>query len=582
MQEDDEPVDEQLTEDDIAALLDEAGPALEYLAQLDGADHLIDFGRYIWQVLEPVQPFASGWALEAKCEHLEAVTRGEIKKLLINEPPGFGKSLWSDVFWPAWEWGPVNRPWTKYVCASYGQHLTDRDNEKFRTLVKSERYRAAWGQNFSLTKDAIVKIMNDKTGFKFATSVDGVGTGERGHRVIIDDPLNVKDAESEPAVITALKWLTETMPTRLIPIPAGYEDKIPQATVMIMQRVREDDPSGKILSDAKALGWEHLCLEMEFDPHHPLARKRRSRIGWRDPREVRYEASLEARARMRQSLLDEAPHLGTLLATTDEAQAEAREVAEGEIERQLPAIEGVGELAWPELQTAEHVEDLKTTMSSEFGEYAIAGQFQQQPIGREGGIFKVDCIKILASALCPKPRWLKRAWDLAGSKGKRSPYTAGALGTIQDGIFYVWHMEWEQVLAEDLESFLVKVAKRDGRLVEQNYPQDPGQAGKVQVRSIAKQLHGHRITYSPETGDKVTRATPLASQVKVGNVVFVEGPWNKGCIAEMRGFPSARLKDRTDALSRLYGACVEVAPAPPPPKVGGYCVKLPSFDGGGY
>ena len=66
------------------------------------------FVELVWNVLEPNRPFVSGWAVEAICEHLEAVTAGQIRRLLINVPPGFMKSLSTDVFWPAWEWGPKN------------------------------------------------------------------------------------------------------------------------------------------------------------------------------------------------------------------------------------------------------------------------------------------------------------------------------------------------------------------------------------------------------------------------------------------------------------------------------------------
>ncbi len=39
-------------------------------------------------------------------EHLEAVTYGQIRNLLINVPPRHMKSLLVSVFWPAWEWIP--------------------------------------------------------------------------------------------------------------------------------------------------------------------------------------------------------------------------------------------------------------------------------------------------------------------------------------------------------------------------------------------------------------------------------------------------------------------------------------------
>lgn len=150
---------------------------------------LIKFVRYFWSVLEPETELVDGWPLEAICEHLEAVTAGEITRLLMTVPPGFMKSLLCDVFWPAWEWGPMGLAHHRYVAFSYSAGLTERDNDKFRTLVASPQYQALYGplktkQSVELRNKTITKVMNTKTGWKLASSVGGVGTGERGDRII--------------------------------------------------------------------------------------------------------------------------------------------------------------------------------------------------------------------------------------------------------------------------------------------------------------------------------------------------------------------------------------------------------------
>src|SRR5215470_18043332 len=81
------------------------------LDSLEGEDRLVDFIGLAWSVLEPPgRPFVRGWHIDAICEHLEAVTAGQITRLLINIPPGCMKSLTTNVLWPAWEWGPRNLP----------------------------------------------------------------------------------------------------------------------------------------------------------------------------------------------------------------------------------------------------------------------------------------------------------------------------------------------------------------------------------------------------------------------------------------------------------------------------------------
>lgn len=232
---------------------------------------LLEFVRMFWPFVEPKRELIEGWWLECWCSHLEAVTRGEITRLLGNCPPGFMKSLLTNVFWPAWEWGPRGMPHMRYVSASYSQALTIRDNERMEQVVFSHLYQDLWGHQFSAVENKI-KFANDKTGWKFATSVGGIGTGERGDRVIIDDPNNVKDVESETVRASTNQWLTEVMPTRL-------NDPERSAVVMIQQRSHEEDATGTLLG-GKGDTWEHVMVPMRFEPH----RARKTMLGWRDPR----------------------------------------------------------------------------------------------------------------------------------------------------------------------------------------------------------------------------------------------------------------------------------------------------------
>lgn len=232
---------------------------------------LIRFVRYFWKVLEPETPLVEGWALYAICDHLEAVTFGEITRLLINVPPGFMKSLLTDVFWPAWEWSAMGKPHLRYVAFSYAAGLTERDNGKFRDLLISPEFQEVWGKKFKLRKIGEVKVTNNKTGSKFATSVEGIGTGERGDRVIVDDPHNVKEGESEVIRESTVTWFRESIQNRL-------NDMEKSAIVVIMQRVHETDVSGTVLSEE--MDYVHLMIPMEFDPERACS----TEIGWSDPR----------------------------------------------------------------------------------------------------------------------------------------------------------------------------------------------------------------------------------------------------------------------------------------------------------
>ena len=236
---------------------------------------LYEFVRQAWDVVEPGVKFVPSWHIEAICEHLEAVSSGEIRKLLINVPPRHSKSTLVSVMWPMWEW--LTSPSEKFLCASYSGALSIRDNLKARRLVQSPWYQERWGHMFELAGDQNAKqrFENDKTGYRLATSVGGTATGEGGSRLLLDDPHSAQEAQSEAMRESALEWFDMVWSTRL-------NDPKRDAMVTIMQRLHERDISGHILEDIG--GWEHLCIPAEYD-----GKKRSTVLGGYDPRKKRGE-----------------------------------------------------------------------------------------------------------------------------------------------------------------------------------------------------------------------------------------------------------------------------------------------------
>jgi hypothetical protein len=141
-------------------------------------ESLYEFVALMWHAVEPQTPFVGGWVLAVQCLHLEAVHRGEITRLLENVPPGSTKSLLTSVFFPAWEWGPRGMPHLRYLCCAYAGHLTMRDNRRFKMVIEDRVYQKYWGDVFRPKADmySTVQVGNDKTGWKLASSVGGVGT----------------------------------------------------------------------------------------------------------------------------------------------------------------------------------------------------------------------------------------------------------------------------------------------------------------------------------------------------------------------------------------------------------------------
>lgn len=281
-------------------------------------------------------------------------------------------------------------------------------------------------------------------------------------------------------------------------------DQERSAIVVIMQRLHEEDVSGVILS--LGMEYEHLMLPMEFDPE----RRCTTSIGFTDPR-----------------------------------QAD-------------------GDLLDPERFPRDVVEKLKRDM----GAYAFAGQYQQRPTPREGGLFKRVWFADRIRKTAPVGTVWVRHWDLAASKKSTSARTAGVkLGRAPDGSYWVGHVEKTQDEGNAVRKLIKLTAETDGHAVQISLPQDPGQAGKVQAQDLVAMLAGYIVRAEPETGDKVTRAEPFSVQCEAGNVYLVEGDWNATYLDELCLFPGGAFKDQVDASSGAFGRLTLGNRMPPPPVV---------------
>lgn len=486
-----QPNSQPLTDREYLALLDERARRAE-LRQLqeerqrraENAESirqrcrsLTGFVREAWSVLEPANPYVHGWHVEAICEHLEAITSGQINRLLINVPPGTMKSLLSGVFWPAWEWGPMGRPSTRIIGSSYSEDYAKRDNRRMRDLVTSEWFQSLWPTE--LVRAGEMAFSNTATGFRQGIPFSRL-TGGRGDRVIIDDPHSVDGAESEADRSSTVRTFRESVPTRL-----NNPEK--SAIVVIMQRLHEQDVSGTILS--LKLGYEHLMLPMEFEPE----RKCVTSIGFEDPR------------------------------SED------------------------GELLFPERFPRAVVERDKVPM----GAYAVAGQFQQRPAPRSGGMFQRSDFEVVDAIPAGRARRV-RAWDFAATEvkpGRRPDWTVGLRMALIGDVFYVEDVVRGQWKPSVVETTLTNTASQDGVDITVRIPEDPGAAGKSDAATKIKLLKGHAVVAVRPTGEKSIRARPASAQAEAGNVKLLRGPWNDAFLDEVCTFPAATNDDQVDAFA---------------------------------
>lgn len=185
--------------------------------------------------------------------------------------------------------------------------------------------------------------------------------------------------------------------------------------------------------------------------------------------------------------------------------------------------------------------------------YVFAGQYRQNPAPPAGGVIQPDMLQVVDAIPSGVVEWC-RGWDLASSLD--GDFTAGAkLGRLADGRYIIADMVRDRLESHKRDQVMKNTADRDR--IKQSIPQDPGQAGKSQVLAMAKLLAGHSLHFSPETGDKVTRSEPLASQINVGNVLMLRGPWNQPFIDECRLFPNGSYDDQVDAAGRAFNALLK-------------------------
>jgi predicted phage terminase large subunit-like protein len=458
---------------EIAALEDEEVDDAE--RELCSAS-LASFARLAWPILEPATDLKWGWALDAICEHLEAVSNGDIRRLLMNVPPGSMKSLLTGVIWPAWEWGPRKKPAHRFLGTAHKQDLAVRDNTKCRRLIQSRWYQRLWPVQLVGDQNSKLKFENASTGFREAMAFASM-TGSRGDRVILDDPHSVDDANSAVKLEGDILTFREALPSRV--------NNEQSAIVIIMQRLHEQDVSAVALD----LGYEHLMIPMRFEPE----RARTTVIGWSDPRKVD------------------------------------------------------GELMFPDRFPESQVLELEKSL----GSYATAGQLQQRPAPRSGGMFQRTDFEIV-DAIPDGRRTRVRAWDFAATEarpGKRPDWTVG-LGMVMIGdTFYVDDVIRGQWRPSKVEEVLTNTASQDGSCVTIRLPEDPGAAGKSDSATKIKLLKGYAVKAIRPTGEKAVRARPASAQAEAGNVKLLRGDWNEAFLDEVCIFPSGMNDDQVDAFA---------------------------------
>ena len=513
---------------------------LDDLDRADCEDSLYKFLKNSWKYVDSSE-FTDGWPIEAVAEHLQAVADGEIKRLIVNIPPRCAKSSLTSVAFPAWVWlqppqwnSPTSGAGVQFLHASYAQQLSLRDSVKCRRMIESVWYQRLWGDRFKLTGDQNTKSRfdNDRSGSRLSTSVGSALTGEGGNIIVVDDPNAAQEAFSEATIQSTIEWWDSALSTRLNDPKTG-------AFIVIQQRLGEEDLTGHIMS--KDVGdWTHLCLPMRYE----WERHTYTGIGWNDPR----------------GLDDEGEPLIKVMSNGDRIPVSS--TAHEEL------VKREGMLLWPERFGEEEVKGLERRL----GPWATAGQLQQRPEPKGGGIIKADWWQTWEAAHYPDMAMIIASLDTAyTSKTENDPsaltiwgvfsgdvvaQNLKTIGNETDRVFSESHPRvmlmsaWEG--RHELHELVEKVAvscrkmKVDKLLIE-------NKAAGHSVAQEIKRLYGYENfavqLYDPKGQDKLARLYSVQHIFAEKMIYAPRRRWADAVIQQVGQFPKGKHDDLVDTVS---------------------------------
>jgi len=262
--------------------------------------------------------------------------------------------------------------------------------------------------------------------------------------------------------------------------------------VVIMQRLNQFDLSGHILR--KSADWDHINLAMRYEVE---SMKRPTSLGW----------------------IDERSNEGDLLSP--------RQFSESTV----------------------------TKLEESMGSYAAAGQLQQRPSPKGGGMLQSGWFKSCQEPPAGEGVRRCRFWDLAASEKKTADYTVGALLSERNGVYYIENLKRDRWSPARRNNEMLSTANADGKEVPIRIEKEGGASGLSLIHQLVRMLAGWDARGISPTGSKVARMQGLAAQAEVGNVFVVrrEGElWVEAMLDEFANFPTGEHDDCVDACAGAF------------------------------
>lgn len=321
---------------------------------------LYAFTKEAWRQIDPA-PFRDGWPIEAVCEHLEAVVDGQIKRLIINIPPRSGKSTLCSVCFPAWTWA---QPLVTPTSGPGVQFVYASYAEKLALRFSLRNRRLIQSEWYQERWGDRFKLMGDEnTAHRFVNSVSGerLVTSISGTATGFGGNIFVIDDPNAANEAFSEAAIQEVIDWWDQTASTRLNDIDAGAFVIIQQRLAENDLTGHVLE--QSIGdWDLLMLPMHYDPDRIVA----TSIGWKDPRSEE------------------------------------------------------GELLWPERFPDKAVRQLEATL----GPFAAAGQLEQSPKPKGGGVVKYDWWNAWEPENYPPMDFILASLDTAYTEKTENDYSA--------------------------------------------------------------------------------------------------------------------------------------------------------------
>ena len=218
------------------------------------------FIKKTFETVDPGHAYKHNWHIDCMSEYLEACVKRQLKRLIINVPPRFLKSICTSVALPAWVIG--NDPSEQVMAASYSASLAIKHSVDCRLVMKSPWYQNTFpGVQFVDDMDMKSEFVTTKRGHRVAVGVGGSATGKGGNILLIDDPVDPMQALSDDKRDACNTWFDQTYSTR-------FNDEKEGVMIVIMQRLHEDDLVGHIMNGEDADSWE--LLKIQQNPPTPI------------------------------------------------------------------------------------------------------------------------------------------------------------------------------------------------------------------------------------------------------------------------------------------------------------------------